>query len=554
MRPAGPLSESQPVNVPPPASSPPPPATVERSSAPEETAADAEEDTEHARRRTIAERMAKLGGIRFGAPPPPPVRHPQPPPEAEVSAGEDVSTSERRRSEQEAQPEEEEEEEDEFARKQRIAARIAGMGGMRFGMMPGAVPQQPPPRKDSRDALEGLDRTKSPPPQRSMALSPPPAEAFEEDGEQVEHEESEAEEISYADAQDEAPPPVPSRQGRRVSSMDPNRPPVPPGLRPPVPQVPVPSKPAKPTEPGATTSAAFDYPPQPPPTRPAPIPQETHAEYVMVEEEEAEEPPPPPPRTVSLKKAHPPPRTAPPPPPPPVPPAETSDAQWEIPSAAVIPSVDFGGETDLSLSGQWSEDSTNYPPPPPAKQGSMGQPSQPRAEPPAPPRAEIHLTADDLVAQWGRVGVQIHEVATVLFDKSKKTLVGDGSYLGFVTSVLGQVPTATQPVAPYDSFGYLIYAQNGSSVQRRVSDVMPGDVIVIHDAKFKGHKGLQSYHQTVGTDGPLYAIIGDYEVKKAKVKVFQANQHVGQQTVESASYRLEDLKSGSVKIFRVLEA
>jgi hypothetical protein len=29
-----------------------------------------EEDPEQSRRRTIAERMAKLGGIKFGAPPP----------------------------------------------------------------------------------------------------------------------------------------------------------------------------------------------------------------------------------------------------------------------------------------------------------------------------------------------------------------------------------------------------------------------------------------------------------------------------------------------------
>jgi len=158
------------------------------------------------------------------------------------------------------------------------------------------------------------------------------------------------------------------------------------------------------------------------------------------------------------------------------------------------------------------------------------------------------------VKQWGRVGVQIHETAAVLFDKSKKTLVGDGSYLGFVTAVLGQVPNAAHPVPPFDNFGYLIYMQTGGSVQRRITDVMPGDVIMIQEAKLKGHKGLQSYNQTAGVGGPLYAIVSDYEMKKSKVRVFQANQHVGQQTVESVSYRLEDLKSGSVKIFRVLEA
>ena len=131
--------------------------------------------------------------------------------------------------------------------------------------------------------------------------------------------------------------------------------------------------------------------------------------------------------------------------------------------------------------------------------------------------------------QWGRVGVQIHETASVLYEKSKKSLVGDGSYLGFITAVLSQVPNASHPAPPFDNLGYLIYMQTGGSVQRRVTDVMPGDLIVIQEAKFKGHKGLQSYHQTAGVGEPLYAIVSDYEQKKSKVRVFQANQHVGQQ-------------------------
>ncbi|KAJ3539122.1 hypothetical protein NM688_g6412 [Phlebia brevispora] len=158
------------------------------------------------------------------------------------------------------------------------------------------------------------------------------------------------------------------------------------------------------------------------------------------------------------------------------------------------------------------------------------------------------------MAQWGRVGVQIHEIATTFYEKSRKSPVGDGSHLGFVTTVLKQVPNALQPSPPYESFGYLVYEQNGASVLRRASEIMPGDVIVLQDAKLKGHKGLQIYHQNVGAGQAICAIVADYEVKKAKVKVFQANQHVGQESVETASYRLDDLKSGSIKVFRILEA
>ena len=245
----------------------------------------------------------------------------------------------------------------------------------------------------------------------------------------------------------------------------------------------------------------------------------------MVEESEALEevpPPPPPPRTVSLKRA-PPSRSAPPPPPPPAV-SSLSDSvtsQWES-------SLDFGEGTDLSLSGQWSEDSTQYPSAAePSTSAPVNIPLQ--ASSSSLSQTPSNLSADELMAQWGRVGVQIHEAAATLYDKSKKTLVGDGTHLGFVITTLSQVPNAARPVPPYDSFGYLIYEQTGSSVLKRVSDIMPGDVVVLQDAKFKGHKGLQIYHQNVGTDKAVCAIIGDYEVKKAKVKVFQANQHVGQE-------------------------
>jgi len=57
-----------------------------------------------------------------------------------------------------------------------------------------------------------------------------------------------------------------------------------------------------------------------------------------------------------------------------------------------------------------------------------------------------------------------------------------------------------------------------------------------------------------GRGGPLVGIVSEFDSKKSKVRVWQANQHVGQQTVENVSYRLEDLKSGQVKVYRVLEA
>jgi hypothetical protein len=67
-------------------------------------------------------------------------------------------------------------------------------------------------------------------------------------------------------------------------------------------------------------------------------------------------------------------------------------------------------------------------------------------------------------------------------------------------------------------------------VQKRASEIMPGDIIEVHDARFKGHRGLQTYQRTVGGSGELLiGVVAEFDTKKSKIKVFQANQHVGQQ-------------------------
>ncbi|TDL17740.1 hypothetical protein BD410DRAFT_882863 [Rickenella mellea] len=230
-------------------------------------------------------------------------------------------------------------------------------------------------------------------------------------------------------------------------------------------------------------------------------------------------------------------------------------AQWTLPE---IPSGSLGA--DMSSSG-WSEDSTAYreeahgspqPPEPPTPSGKPTRPVSSQHQQQAP--RDVQLSGDELLALWGRVGVHVGEAAVALHEKSKRALIGDGTFPGFVNAVIGHVPQAA-PATPLQdgfSYGHLVYAQTGNTVQKRMSDIMPGDVIFLSEAKLKGHKGLQTYHQTVGVGGePVVGIVCEFEVKKSKVKVYQANQHVGGQTVEMVSYRLEDLKSGNVKARRL---
>ncbi|KAF7980623.1 hypothetical protein HWV62_37414 [Athelia sp. TMB] len=564
-----PPAHSQPLPMAP----PPPPLPAGPSESHVESAP--QEDHEHSRRRGIAERMAKLGGIKFGAPPP--IGRPSPisPATNEIVRTEEIASV----SPQEEQSEEMDldEEEEERARKERIAAKLAGMGGV--GMF-GAPPPRPPPaprvrREDSEDTIQAAQ---SPPPLLSQRTVPTPSaiqnqdsgSEFEDigtsgtsdDGVKVEAEESEPEEVHPEDVKEEpAPPAVPSRAGRRSSGVmadyQPRRsmdaPPPLPGGRPPVPvsaasrQSSVRKSSTESYSSPSTRRISLDVPQAATPSIASP------SDYVMVEEPE-EAPPLPPSR----------PNRGPPSRPPPPPRVEsTAGSSRDMPSSSPMANLD-GPPLDLSLASSMEEESTSSyiqaparsipPPPAPTAPGLENTPLRPPALIPQ------DMSSDDLMAVWGRVGVQICEVATTLFEKSKKSLIGDGSYHGFLRAVFSQVPNAMMPTGNSE-FGYLIYAQTGSAVQRRASDIMPGDVVALYDAKLKGHKGLQSYHQHVGAEEPLLGIVSDFEMKKSKVKVFHANQHVGQQTncnlfktVESVSYRLEDLKSGAVKTLETLES
>jgi myosin tail region-interacting protein MTI1 len=475
-----------------------------------------QQEQDQTKRQTLAERMAKLGGIKFGTAPIPAVSRPPP-----TVTGVDEEGGSHPRPEDEEQPVEPSEEEEERARKERIAAKLAGMGGMRIGMMPmGMGPQRAYTLRDENVAPPSPTRAVPlpirPPPPVLAQTQDTDSERISDDGVKVEAEESEMEEVDYADvAQElEEAPPVPIRGRRRGSTDKTTSPPRPlvPGIRPPVPV----TRRASMQTSKSTGSVEFG-------SRPTSFQVFPQSEYVIVDEPQSHEEGTPPSRRTSRINPIRPLRT-------PTRASQTFDSRsisshWELPSIPTA-AIDFGSGADLSLSswtdaGELTSPSVSSPPrpPPPAK------------EPAHKPRpSELQLSADELMTMWGRVGVQVCEVATSLFENSKKTLIGDGSYAGFITTVLAGVPNAAPISAASGEYGYLVYAQNGTSVQKRVSEIMPGDIVEIHEGKLKGHKGIQTYHQNVGGSGEaLLGIVGEFEAKKSKIRVFHANQHVGQQ-------------------------
>jgi hypothetical protein len=488
---------------------------------------EAEADDGLKRRRTIAERMAKLGGIKFGAPPSIPRAQPSgsAAPAEEVGTDRGVQSSGQSAPEEPGEPSEEPEAEDEQARRQRITAKLAGMGGMRFGMLPipgqpgiGVASPPPPTRREEEVTPREPPRTIPAPSYEPVAL---PSESDYEsdlpsssdDGVHVEAEESEPEEVYHEVLEDEYGVEEAEEEEEEPLRLSPPPPPPPRSTRPPIPSARPPPVPSAPP-PRSGSSDTLTSIPRPP------VRQAT-SDFVMVEAEDAQPAPP--------VRRGPPPRSA-----PPVPefsePASTG--QWELPSipTALLDFGDSGATSDLSAS-MWSEDSTAYPP---AASRSSAHPAPPPSTA-MPPRRSVEqprvlagvparMTVDELRVVWGRVGVHVAEAAGALLERSKNKLVGNGSYEGFVAEALAEVPNALATHGPGE-YGFLVYAQTAAQVHTRLADIMPGDVVVLEGAKFKGHKGLHTYSMSVGE---CMGVVSEFDPKKLKLRALQANQRVGQ--------------------------
>ncbi|KAG8754040.1 hypothetical protein FRC14_005438 [Serendipita sp. 396] len=527
------------------------------------------EESEALRRRTIAERMAKLGGIKFGMPVParpPPVRRAAEPEEEEARAnGAPKEISEETT---EADNSGQTPEESDRARRAAIASRMAAMGGRGFGMYgptgvpaptasvssepsPQATARPPPPLGSPPPIPSG--RPKHPPTGRiseamTRAAPPPPppgvkgsaggetseselemvnAELEDEEGEMVEQYEEEPEIV-------ESPPPPPTRGGR---------PPIPPSARPP-PPIPKPSAELL-SDALEDTNFAPQLPPgrRAPPSRAPPPPAPPLQDYEIldgVSDTTREQPRPGHSRAI-------------PPPPPPSTNLESS-GQWELPA---IPSgsFDLGGPSTSSMLAEqdpsWTkvERDDHLSVAPTVRPTSEAvTPSEPFSGP-----SPSRLSAEALLALAHHQGPRILQSAQQVQEKSKRLVIGDGSSPSFLYMVLAPTGASTT------SLGHLIYAQNGGSIQKRLSDILPGDVVALYDAKFKGHKGglgLGNYSASWGTETePILGVVIEFEGKKSKIRAFAVNQHPNAYpTIDTPSYKLDDLKSGTVKVFRPAES
>lgn len=168
-------------------------------------------------------------------------------------------------------------------------------------------------------------------------------------------------------------------------------------------------------------------------------------------------------------------------------------------------------------------------------------------------------SAQQLVSWSQQYGCAVAKHASS-FVANKGTVAahGDGSSRSVIGALLSTA-THDEVLPPVGaSFGAIVLAQAATTaVDVGADEIRAGDIVALHGADFKGKKGLTPYHVTYGsTNEPALACVieVDSAAKKRKLRcalvATSASRKVGQ--LEEISLRLDDVKSGLLRVFRVV--
>lgn len=103
------------------------------------------------------------------------------------------------------------------------------------------------------------------------------------------------------------------------------------------------------------------------------------------------------------------------------------------------------------------------------------------------------------------------------------------------------------------SYGVTIYKNINNTNVAKIDDIQPGDILCIKNGKFNNSKGIGGMINkpiVVGEGKQIYsAIIAEFDPKKEKFRVLETDSSGH---VKKESYKLSNMKSGKIRVFRVV--
>ncbi|KAL8699095.1 MAG: hypothetical protein Q9201_006201 [Fulgogasparrea decipioides] len=161
---------------------------------------------------------------------------------------------------------------------------------------------------------------------------------------------------------------------------------------------------------------------------------------------------------------------------------------------------------------------------------------------PPPPR----LRQDQLENAHTMFGARIAEGAS----SKKETTVGDGSPNALVLELMASLPSALRPVGTR-AYGALVYANLANASVQQFDEIRAGDIVTFRNARFQGHRGAMHAKYSMDIGKPDHVgIVVDWDGTKKKVRAWEQGRE--SRKVKMESFKLGDMKSGEVKVWRVM--
>jgi hypothetical protein len=135
-------------------------------------------------------------------------------------------------------------------------------------------------------------------------------------------------------------------------------------------------------------------------------------------------------------------------------------------------------------------------------------------------------------------------------ESKQNTVVGDGTPHGLIHELLRPYKDALRPVSTR-AFGAVVYANLANASTQQYDEIRPGDIISFRNAKFQGKHGAMHAKYSVDVGKPDHVgVVVEWDGSKKKVRVWEQGRE--SRKVKPESFRMGDLRSGEVRVWRVM--
>ncbi|KAI6247646.1 hypothetical protein HI914_03924 [Erysiphe necator] len=153
---------------------------------------------------------------------------------------------------------------------------------------------------------------------------------------------------------------------------------------------------------------------------------------------------------------------------------------------------------------------------------------------------------DQLEQAHEQIGQSVFERVTA----RKETIVGDGKPQDLIKELLSPFKDALPPIGKR-VYGALVYCNIANACTHQNDEIRPGDIITLRNAKFQGKHGALGAKYTMEVGKPHHVgVVSEWDGTKKKIRAWEQGRE--SKKVKLESFKLDDLKSGEVKVWRVM--